>query len=82
MVNLPRGPLGGVEVEDGLGIRTLILTPLVFLLMTFQIFFRGGGVVAALRLLARVLDDPALGPAGESSADLVLGIRAKIEIVS
>jgi hypothetical protein len=41
-------------------------------------FFRGGGEVVALRLPARVLQDLALGPADESSANLVLGVRAEI----
>jgi hypothetical protein len=60
---------------------SLILIPDAFLLMTFQDFSRGGGVVAALRLLARFMEDPALGPIDESSADSALGVLSKIKIV-
>jgi hypothetical protein len=78
MVNFPCGPLGGVGVEDGLGVGSLILTPLVFLPTTFLSFFGGGRAAATFRLLARVLDDLALGLAKESSVELVLGARSKI----
>jgi hypothetical protein len=52
MVNLPREPLGGVGVADGLGVGSLILTPLGFLAMTFLDFFERGGVAMALCLPA------------------------------
>jgi hypothetical protein len=69
IVNLPRVSFGGVGAGDGLGAGSLILTPDVFLFMTFRGFFRGGGVTTILHLLAQVREDPALGPADESSAD-------------
>jgi hypothetical protein len=69
MVNPPRMHFGGVRVGVGLGVGSLILTPNAFLLMTFSIFFGGDGVAAALHLLARVREDPALGPFDESPVD-------------
>jgi hypothetical protein len=56
----------------------LILIPLVDLPMAPLVFFEGGGVVAALHLPARVLEDPTPGPAVESSADSPLGVRTEI----
>jgi hypothetical protein len=76
MVNLLHEPLGGVEVEDGFGMGSLILSPPTFLPMTLG-FFRGGGVAAAFCLPARVLDDLTLGPANESSVDSEPGARAE-----
>jgi hypothetical protein len=81
MVNLPRGPLVGVRVVDGLGTGSLIMTPSNLLPTTFLAFFEGGKVVAALRLPARVMDDLALGHADESLANSTFGIRAEIGIV-
>jgi hypothetical protein len=48
--------------------------------MAFLAFLGGGGVAAALQLPAQVLDDLALGPANESSADSALRVRAEIRI--
>jgi hypothetical protein len=79
MVNLPCETLGKVGVEDVLSTGSLILIPAAtFLPMTFLSFFEGGGAVAALRLLARVLDDPTLGSVEESSTNSVLGVQAVI----
>jgi hypothetical protein len=54
MVNLPRGPFGGVRAEGGLGAGLLILIPDAFLFTAFRSFFGGGGVVIALHLPAQV----------------------------
>jgi hypothetical protein len=51
------------------------------LLTTFQGFFRGGGVAAALHLSAHVLGDLALGHVDESSANPALGVQAEIGTV-
>jgi hypothetical protein len=81
-IGLPHGPaygklalrpFGGVEVDGGLGVGSLILILPGFLHMTFLPFFEGGGVAAALSLPARVLDDLALGLVDESSTDSTLG---------
>jgi hypothetical protein len=77
-VNLPCGPVGGVRVEDSLGAGSLILIHPAFLPTTFLGFFRGGGAVASFHLPARVLGDPALRLADETSIDSVLGSRAEI----
>jgi hypothetical protein len=39
IVNLLHDPFGGIKAEDGLGVGSLILTPLVVLPMTFLAFF-------------------------------------------
>jgi hypothetical protein len=59
---------------------SLILILPVNLPMTFSIFFGGGEAVVALRLVARVLEDLALGHVVESSADSPLGVREEIEM--
>jgi hypothetical protein len=81
-VNLPRVLFGGVGVGDELGARSLILIPNALLLTTFRGFFLRGGVAAALRLPARVLEDPAPGLVDESSTDSALRVRAEIGFVS
>jgi hypothetical protein len=68
---------GGVGVGEGLGARSLILTPDAFVLMTIQIIFGGGRVATALRLPAQVVEDPVLWPFDESSADSTLEVRAE-----
>jgi hypothetical protein len=80
MVNLPRVPVGGVRVGDSLGAGSLILIPSAFLLTAFRGFFWGGGVAVALHLPARVHEDPALGPADESSADSALGTYLRLRL--
>jgi hypothetical protein len=62
---------GMTRVEDGLGASSLILIPPVILPMTLLAFFYRGMGAVALRLLARVPVDLALGPTIESSADSV-----------
>jgi hypothetical protein len=47
----------------------MILTPAGFLLVTFLVFLGTNGVAVTLRLLARVLDDPALGTYGDVPTD-------------
>jgi hypothetical protein len=64
-----------------LGAGSLTLIPLVDFPMIFLGFIKGGGVVAALCLPARVLEDPAPGLTDESSADSLLGAWAKIGMV-
>jgi hypothetical protein len=78
MVNLPWVHFGGVGSGEGLGDRSLTLTPDAFLLTTFRGFFGGGGVAIALHLPARVLDDSTLGPVDESPTDSTLRVWAKI----
>jgi hypothetical protein len=68
MVNPPWVWLGGVETRDSLRVGYLILIPVAFLLVAFFAF----GVAAALRLLARVLEDPTLGLFDETLANLAL----------
>jgi hypothetical protein len=46
---------------------------------SFRGFLWGRGVSAALRLLAQVLEDLALWPTNNSSADLALRVQDKIE---
>jgi hypothetical protein len=81
-VNLPRALFRGVGAGDGLGAGSLILTLDAFFLTTLCCFFGGGGggggVAVALRLLARVLEVPTLGPVGESPTDSALMVRAEI----
>jgi hypothetical protein len=47
----------------------MILTPAGFLLVTFLVFLGANGVAATLCLLARVLDDPALGTCDDVPTD-------------
>jgi hypothetical protein len=74
MVNLPWVQFGGVRAEDGLGVGSLILTPIAFFLMSFLIFLGGSGVEATLCLLARVSKYSALGPFDEALTGLALGV--------
>jgi hypothetical protein len=78
IVNLLRGPFGGVGAKGVLGAGSLILIPDAFLFMAFRDFFGEGGVVVALCLSARVQVDTALGPTDELSVDPALGVRAEI----
>jgi hypothetical protein len=80
MVNPPWVWLGGVETRDSLRVGYLILIPVAFLLVAFFAFGATGGVAAALRLLARVLEDPALGLFDETLANSALGNWAETGI--
>jgi hypothetical protein len=71
---------GGVRADDGFGAGLLIFIPVIFLLMAFLIFRGGGGVEAALRLLARVFQDPVVGPRNEAMTDSALGVQAEMGI--
>jgi hypothetical protein len=79
-VNPPWVRLGGVGAGDDLGVGSLILSPDAFFLTTFCNFFGGGGVAAALHLLAWVLEDPKLWPFDKSLVELTLKVRAETRI--
>jgi hypothetical protein len=64
-----------------LGARSLILTPVGFLLVTFLAFFGVGRVVTTLHLPARVFDDPAREPFDDAPTDLALRVWAERGIV-
>jgi membrane protein implicated in regulation of membrane protease activity len=61
-----------------LEVGSLILILPVDLPTVLLTFFGGAGAVVALCLLARVLEDPALEPTVESSANSPLGDRDEI----
>jgi hypothetical protein len=67
----PQVWLGGVRVGEGLGVGSLILTPVGFLLVAFLAFLEVGGVSVAFHLLARVLEDPTLGPFDDALLALI-----------
>jgi hypothetical protein len=48
---------------------------------TFLAFLEAVGVAVTLRLPARVLEDPALGPFDDALADSTLGVRTEVETV-
>jgi acetyl esterase/lipase len=77
MVNPPRVRFGGVGVGGGLAAWSLMLIPDSFLLVIFLAFLGIGGVAATLRLLARVLDDPMLGPFDDAPTDSALRVRTE-----
>jgi hypothetical protein len=77
MVNPPRVRFGAVGAGEGLGVGSLILTPVGFFFVTFLAFLGADGVVATLNLPARVLDDPVLGPCDDALTDLTLRVQAE-----
>jgi hypothetical protein len=76
-MNPPQVRLGGIGAEGILGAGSLILRPIAFLFTAFLAFRGGAGMVAALRLLARVFEDPTLGPLDKAPIESVSGVQAE-----